>query len=300
MSILGDNIHPGLRLTVPIDHEAFEAFQPYIDHLRRNEIGKADFSRHVEAGQSGTVVRPLYFCINRDRFEDGTHRWAVAKERGDKTIEVICGNGCDKVFSSRGPLWRKHAPNQRDFEWVKACDNQKWPYIEHGLALTGAQVVDIGTQMGFSAVRAEQFGAELVWGLELRKEAFDAAYEVAYALGTKAVDFIECDAREQIRKPGFITPEHTVFCMGLLHYWPEATIKGVLSVILGVDQVAIECRTTTGSQWVDCGGQTIMPEEWLLDAIRAAGLVITSHWTHGKPEIQHNRTMLTARKGGPL
>jgi hypothetical protein len=289
------NIQAGQILNVPIDHPAFDAMAEYRDRLLSKPLTKINFEVRLVQMRDYPIMRPLYYCLVCGRIEDGTHRWEMARRRGDATVPVIGASFCNKRSGLKNPVWKQECPSHQDWAWVQACDFQKWPFLESGLRFRGARVLEVGSQMGYSVMRAALFGAKEAHGIENRIDICEAAIRVRDRLGYSAdmVQFQPADGREIDARE-----YDTVLCMGLLHYWDRQTIREMVTKMAQAEQVGLELRTHPGEAFVNCGTQTITPLPWLKGILAANGLTITTCWTHSKPEIRFDRTIITARRNG--
>ena len=288
---------PGEKVRVALEHPIFDAIKEYIKHLTRTPAHTQRFDSAVLKTQCGSVHRPVYFCTDCGKIEDGTHRVGAALIAGDKDIEVIAGAGCDKRFAAHSPLWAAHAVSKLDLAWVHACENQKWAYIEAMLNLKGTTILDLGSQTGYSAIRSELLGAQSIDAVEIRPEAMESAKTVAAILGLSRITWHCHDVRTWLKK-GPVTQE-TIFCMGLLHYFSPEDIQWMLTpdFLLAGKQVALEFRSHShGNECLVFGTQTILPLAWVKNLLNKNQFAITSCWTDSKPSIRFDRTMLTARR----
>lgn len=215
--------------------------------------------------------KPIYYCKNCKRMEDGARRLNYSELHNMEFISVRIGDECYKRYRKRKPevvgiavtpeacdkvnemnkpvscdplidiilSKMKEFPTSHrlDKKWLLANVNDKWKYIEH-VDFKDKKHSDIGCHVGYSCFRAWQKGAKESCGLDIREDVLKVAEEVKKELNIS-------DDEGTFHKVSFLDvyDSHFLKCvinsdivsmLGLIHYFPKKIYKKVLKSLCDI------------------------------------------------------------------
>jgi SAM-dependent methyltransferase len=271
------DLRPGEVAEVPIDDKVFDFCWSYIHKQERFPFWHKSIWRIME-NFSPLKFESMYFCLKCRRFEDGTHRLAVARMRGMKTILVKAFAGCHQRIKASPGMNIREAPvasNKKDAAWTAACRDKKWIHLRGAVNYAGRKVLDVGSQSGYTCFESIKEGAASALGIEIRADMVRASNDAAATAGLSGrVKFQEGDWLT-IEAPGSFGVVH---CMGLLHYFhPKDYGRAVAKLaVASADTLVLEMRLTAGAGNAikQIGSQTLPTTEWLSEALAGLGFVV--------------------------
>lgn len=227
-------------------------------------------------------VQPIYYCLAHGRFEDGAHRLALAKERGEALFSVQVHARCHHfrptIFEVLSGMIAERIsdPKQKDVRWLSACRDKKWIHLDREIDYRGASVLDVGSHCGYTCFRSVFAGAGHATGIEIRPELVSIATDAAPQLKVESrVNFTVGDWLEGSKRPGRFDIVH---CMGLLHYFPAAVYPDALARLAASSTrtLVLELRLSQGPgvRLAASGIQTLPSAAWLEGRLAGHGFTV--------------------------
>jgi len=207
---------------IPIDHKIFDGYKQYIEPRRKSKSWVRNIKVMLMEMKDDYDFNPGYFCLNCNRVEDGSHRYDIAKHYTKiNKFRLITGAICYKgVYGDLLNMFQKNMEKKnllkKDFDWLEANALTKWNFLKY-IIFENRTVLDVGTQTGFSALKARQRKAKKVVGYEIREEVLKVGIDLVKKLKLKNVKFINEDFFLSENNDKF----DIVMCLGLLHYFKD-------------------------------------------------------------------------------
>lgn len=273
---------------VPIDLPMFDSVRAYYEKIDGRNQRHDEQAQDIVDNFDPDKFHPLHWCMKCNEIDDGTHRLEAAQRMGRTEIDVKIGGNCWKFVSANYlPLFRQTIrevmgdKGERDLKWLEACAEKKWPVIDGNVAFHGRTVLDVGCQVGFTAVEAWKRGALGVRGVDVRDKPFSVARLVASMVGSNAHFWLE-DWFSNIKHA---EKYDIVFCMGVLHYIPDTEYGTAIRKLSEAckETLVIEMRLLESSKGVySTMKQTLPTREWLIEELSLWGFAPeqTSPITH--------------------
>lgn len=279
---------PGTSSWIPVSDPMFDPVRFYAEHL--HGLRTYNFDERVSAMEHALKMSdgtwpfpPLYYCSTCERPEDGTHRFTAATRVGLEQVPVKSGRLCWKQWESLPDLLCESLEASgvregRDADWTRACAAKKWPHLWPALDLCGKSVMDVGSQSGYTALTAWQWGADKVIGIEPREQLCKAAALSAGLVG--AGESANFRAEDWMRAT--VDPCDVVFCMGMLHYLDRTDVARAVEKLCrnSLETMVIELRLSSRDHdgLESVGIQTLIGRNRLASLLRRCGM--EPHTTH--------------------
>lgn len=268
----------GVPIALPLFDENREYYKRIAAHEDRHDEQVRDIADNFDPDKFGA----MHYCMKCGIIDDGTHRREAAVLMGRDTVDVKIGGNCWKIISRNHlSLFRKTVrevmggDSGNDMKWLQACADNKWPVIDGNVAFSGRTVLDVGCQVGFTAVEAWKRGADCVWGFDIRSELTPILFRVCRALGADTT-FGRADWFGDSMRP---VKYDIVFCLGVLHYLPveeyEAAVRKLAAACK--ETLVLEMRLSNDHDAV--GGaasckQSLPTSEWLQRILGERGFTV--------------------------
>jgi len=282
-TIAFDRLPVGHRVVdVPPDADVFDPAWEYIIP-RASKPDKQERIMKVSTDWAHHRTRPLWYCSQCRRIEDGSHRIEVASNRHDMlTVDVhgICYSlrametrqAIASTCIESGAVSQKQAHN----EWLSACERKKWVRFRHALRLAGRSVLDIGSNSGWTLAECAIGGASRLRGIELRPDMVGVSKAFLSALNIRTPRQIDRadlrDLLDEMPPPG--ARFDLVFFMGLPHYFLDEYERALRWAFAWAEERAIiECRTfpSDKAETRIVGVQTLASMPYLLELAEDCG-----------------------------
>lgn len=290
--------HGTIVESVPCYHELFDPVREYIKDRRNREAWRRQ-RQEMEKNFNKLLAGPFYYCQKCRRIEDGANRFdLLAIVKGEKKVDIHIGPMCWKglardllnVFRRR--LENVTNRNTRDIDWLEANALEKWPHFKE-IDFKGKNILDVGTQTGFTCFNAIKYGAEGVIGIDVRGEVLQVGKDIAKDLGFSR--------KIKLTKKSILDYESTsqfdiVFCLGLIHYFEPSDYIKVFNKLcsLSSDYLILDLRIEPESQADNLFAvvkQTLATPKWLNENLKRSGFVLEKKIRRG-----HRREMWISRR----